>query len=101
MPSVCGIAGGMTNGIVYFGIVVGSREPPAMAAKAFAGFHPRGKSRPAPMVELNFRSSRLVSMSDSFSGDVEAIFRNFPELLVPKGGSDQQRGCQTHADRHA
>ena len=55
----------MTNGITYFVIEVGSKEPPGIgAAKAFPF---QGISSPAPANPLAFRNCRLVIMVHPFS----------------------------------
>src|SRR3990172_9110411 len=63
------MAGGMTNGVTYFGTVVGSRLPPGIASARtedglkMPGRSPAGISSEAPVMAPAFSNWRLVSMT--------------------------------------
>jgi hypothetical protein len=60
--SLRAIAGGITSGITYFPIVVGSSDPPGMAPNAdmLPNFH--GRRHAAPVSAPVVRKSRLVGI---------------------------------------
>src|SRR3990170_5581647 len=71
MEAVRGIAGGTTSGATYLGTVVGSRDPPGIAAARTAlgrmpgSRSPPGSSRDAPVTAPALSNWRLVSMVPS------------------------------------
>jgi hypothetical protein len=65
---VLGIAGGMTNGIAYFWIVVGSSDPPGMAA-CRRNNQGRGISIAPPASPPSLRKPRLLIMIPPHTND--------------------------------
>src|SRR3972149_9066687 len=69
MEAVRGIAGGMTSGATYLSTVVGSNDPPGIAAARTAlgripvGRSPPGRNSVAPVMAPAFSIWRLVSIT--------------------------------------
>jgi len=55
-----GIAGGITSGATYFGIVVGSSDPPGNAAAAADAGIRHGTATETPAAALAFKNVRRV-----------------------------------------
>jgi hypothetical protein len=74
MVPVLGIADGLTNGMTYFGIDMGSSLPPGIAAKS-RRMDPNfvNRSPPSPAA-LHPRNSRLLDMA--------SLLRRSPHLLI-------------------